>query len=75
MDTLTTLMTAPCGVCGSEAPETRKHNSAYARKDTGAVVGTICQKCATALGFLAHDPARLRAALALLGSDTDHRTT
>ncbi|WP_369190150.1 endonuclease domain-containing protein [Streptomyces sp. R08] len=73
LPTLETLMTAPCDVCGETAPETRKHNSAYARKDTGAVVGTICQKCATALGFLGHDPTRLEKALTLLTCGDDRR--
>ncbi len=72
-ETLVHLMGQPCDVCQSDAPETRKNNSAYARKDTGAVTGTICQKCATALGFFQHDPERLRAALDLLTADTDLR--
>lgn len=74
-ETLSRLMTAACSLCGETAPEHRKHNSAYARKDTGAVVGTVCQRCATGLGFFGHDVERLRAALALLTSNTDHRST
>lgn len=74
-ETLRRLMSRPCDVCGSEAPESRKSNSAYARKDSGAVTGTVCQRCASGLGFLGHDPARLRAALALLTSENDHRDT
>ncbi len=66
-------MARPCDVCGNEAPEARKNNSAYARKDTGAVTGTVCQRCASALGYLGHDPERVRAALALLTSEDDHR--
>jgi hypothetical protein len=75
VETYVQLMKAPCDVCQEEAPEHRKHNSPYARKDTGAVTGTVCQKCATALGFFKHNPERLRAALDLLTSDTDQRET
>ncbi|WP_234310294.1 hypothetical protein [Streptomyces sp. NRRL S-475] len=75
MATLVSLMAAPCDVCGEVAPENRKSNSAYARKDTGAVVGTVCQRCASALGFFGHDVERLRAALALVTSEKDYRHT
>lgn len=73
VETYVQLMSAPCDVCQEEPPEHRKHNSPYARKDTGAVTGTVCQKCATALGFFKHDPERLRAALDLLTAETDRR--
>ncbi|MBA9050793.1 MULTISPECIES: hypothetical protein [Streptomyces] len=72
VDRLTKLMEAPCEVCGSEVTE-RRHNSVYARKDTGAVVGTICKKCVTAAGMLGHDLERVRALLALLTSGNDYR--
>ncbi|MFJ8394380.1 primase-helicase zinc-binding domain-containing protein [Streptomyces sp. NPDC094144] len=55
------LAAKPCDVCGDH-----DRNSPYERKDTGTVAGTVCQKCATALGFFGHDPKRLRAALSLL---------
>ncbi len=40
-----------------------------------ASVGTVCQRCASALGFFGHDVERLRAALALVTSEKDYRHT
>ncbi|MFI8452177.1 hypothetical protein [Streptomyces erythrochromogenes] len=65
----------PCDVCGAEAPEEPGHNNAYVRADTGAVTGTVCQRCTKTLGTWDYNAERVRAALALMTSETDHRAS
>jgi hypothetical protein len=49
-------------VCGAERVGDR-HNGIYKDRDSGKAIGTVCQRCAAGIGFLGHDPDRLRRAL------------
>jgi NAD-dependent SIR2 family protein deacetylase len=55
-----------CYVCGTASADESQANGPYLRRADGAVLGTICRKCATALGFLGHDPERVQRALSLI---------
>ncbi|MEU6633824.1 endonuclease domain-containing protein [Streptomyces parvus] len=72
-EVLAELEAKPCEVCDAPPPEAPKHNNAAVRSDTGAVVGTICQRCTKALGGLNHSPERLLRAYALLSRAADLR--
>ncbi|WP_172385195.1 endonuclease domain-containing protein [Streptomyces sp. MNP-20] len=61
-----TVTAADCDVCGAESGGAGQRNSAYVHRQTGKVTGTVCRMCAAALGYLAHDPERLKRALQLL---------
>lgn len=73
LEVMLALERLPCEVCGAEAPEAPKHNNVYVRPDNKAVTGTLCQPCTKALGTWEYDADLVRAALALMTSDTDHR--
>ncbi|MFD9904810.1 endonuclease domain-containing protein [Streptomyces sp. NPDC059063] len=60
------ITSAPCHICGKASGESGQRNSAYVNRRTAKAVGTICQKCASALGYLNHDPEWLKRALDLL---------
>ncbi|MEW1550959.1 endonuclease domain-containing protein [Streptomyces tsukubensis] len=72
-NTLTQLSEGPCSICGDLAAEHRKRNSPYVNRETGAVQGTVCQRCATALGFFDHSVERMRSAINLLSNNVDLR--
>lgn len=62
-----TAIAKPCAVCGNESADGAQSNGVYLNRVSGAPSGTICQRCATGLGFFGHDAERLRRALSLLG--------
>ncbi|MDJ0461988.1 hypothetical protein [Streptomyces sp. H27-C3] len=63
---LNALMDRACGVCGVESNAGWQRNSAYQHPITGKLVGTVCTKCASGIGYLGHDPARIARALKLV---------
>jgi hypothetical protein len=66
LDEYNTQTARPCYVCGGEPAEGEQANGFYRRRTDQQITGVICRKCASGLGFLGHDPERLRRALDLL---------
>lgn len=55
----------PCEVCGAE-PRDGHSNGVYASKTTGAPMAVVCQRCASALGYLGHSQENVARALDVL---------
>ncbi|GAB2572641.1 hypothetical protein GCM10027168_01850 [Streptomyces capparidis] len=66
VDDLNALMDRACDVCGAESGSRRQRNSAYRKGGTGEILGTVCQSCASGIGYFEHDPERIERALTFL---------
>lgn len=63
VDEMTARQNGRCGICRETLALHVDHDH-----ETGVVRGLLCGNCNRAIGLLAHDPSRMRAAIAYLGS-------
>ena len=68
------LRDQPCGICGAEPVPGKGGQAIDHCSETGAVRGSLCMGCNTALGSFQHSPELLARAIWYLKRGADYRT-